>query len=148
MPADKPRSRIVAELTAGTMVAISNGRHRWSADEPVAAGGDDTGPSPYELLLGALAACTCATLALYARHKRIPLKAVTVILEHDKVHADDCHECDNPAGGYIDRVTTDVRIAGEFDDAQRQRLAEVAQRCPVHKTLAQGVHFADGVRFA
>ncbi len=140
-------ARITAELVSGTVVEITNGRHRWRADEPPEAQGTDEGPNPYELLLGALGACTCITLALYCRHKRIALKSVSAAFEHDRTHAEDCVDCDKPETGFIDRIRTDVRIAGEFDDAQRKRLAEVAARCPVHKTLGHGVKIEDHVRF-
>ena len=139
---------VTAELTSGTAVTLSDGRHRWLADEPPGAGGTDTGPTPYELLLGALAACTCVTLSLYCRHKGWALKAVSVRLSHDRVHAKDCEDCDKDDTGFIDRVTSDVHVAGDFDADQRKRLGEVAVRCPVHKTLAKGVKFADSVRFA
>lgn len=139
---------ITAELTSGTRVAISNGRHSWRADEPEHDGGQDTGPTPYELLIGSLAACTCITLALYARHKKIALKAVTASYEFDRIHADDCADCDDDDKGFIERIASHVRIAGDFDDAQKQRLAQVAQRCPVHKTLARGVKITDDVQFA
>ncbi len=141
-------ARITAELTSGLQVTISNGRHTWRGDEPAAAGGDDTGPTPYEMLLGALAACTCITLQLYCRHKGIVLKAVSATYDYDRVHAEDCVDCDNPKRGHLERVSSHIRIAGEFDDAQRKRLAEVAERCPVHKTLANGVHLVDTVEFA
>ncbi len=140
--------RITAELTSGLQVWISNGRHSWRADEPASAGGQDTGPTPYELLLGALAACTCITLELYCRHKKITLKGVSASYDFDRVHADDCADCEDPKSGFIDRVTSKIRIAGDFDEAQRTRLAQVAERCPVHKTLANGVHIVDGVEFA
>lgn len=139
--------QITAELTSGTVVTLSDGRHSWRADEPPDAGGTDTGPTPYELLLGALAACTCITLALYCRHKKIRLKSVNASFEYDRIHADDCEDCDEKANGYIDRVTTRVRIAGDFTDSQRTRLAQVAERCPVHKTLVNGVRIVDHVEF-
>ncbi len=141
-------ARITAELTAGTLVSISNGRHTWRADEPPEAKGTDIGPNPYELLLGSLAACTCITLSLYAQHKGIALKAVSAWFEYDKIHAKDCEDCEDPKQGFIDRVTSSIRIAGDFDDAQRKRLGEVAVRCPVHKTLANGIHIVDKVEFA
>ncbi len=140
-------AKITAELSAGTLVTISNGRHNWRADEPPEAKGTDTAPNPYELLLGSLAACTCITLSLYCRHKGIPLKSVTTTYEHSRIHADDCADCDESTKGFLDHVSGSVRIAGEFDEAQRKRLAEVAVRCPVHKTLAAGIHFADDVSF-
>ncbi len=138
---------ITAELTSGTLVTISNGRHTWRADEPSDAGGTDVGPTPYELLLGALAACTCITLALYCRHKSIPLKSVSASYELERVHADDCEACDDPKRGFIDQVTSKIRIAGTFDDAQRERLAQIAERCPVHKTLTNGVRIEDRIEF-
>ena len=105
-------------------------------------------PTPYEILLGGLAACIAITLRLYANHKGISLGEVDVTLEFDRVHADDCVGCDERADGWIDRIQTHVTIRGSFDDAQRKRLAQVAQRCPVHKTLANGVHFVDSVAFS
>lgn len=137
---------IRADLTSGTQVTISNGRHTWRGDEPPDAGGTDLGPTPYELLLGALAACTCVTLALYARHKQIALKSVEASFEFDRVHANDCADCENEATGFIERIESKIRIAGDFDEAQKKRLAQVAVRCPVHKTLAKGVTFKDDVR--
>jgi putative redox protein len=139
---------ITAELTSGLLVSISNGRHTWRSDEPPDAGGDGTGPNPYELLLGALAACTCITLQLYARHKGIPLKSVTTRYEHSRVHTDDSEDCNDPKRGFLDQVTGRIRMAGEFDDAQRKRLVQIAERCPVHKTLASGMRIDDAVEFA
>jgi len=140
--------RITAELVSGSQVTISNGRHTWRSDEPPSAGGDDTGPTPYEMLVGSLAACTLITLALYCRHKRIPLKSVTASYEHGRIHADDCEDCDDGAKGLIDQITSRVRIAGEFDDAQRKRLSQIVGRCPVHKTLASPIRMIDQVEFA
>lgn len=140
-------THVTAELTSGTQVTLSNGRHTWRADEPPDAGGNDTGPTPYEMLVGSLAACTLITLALYCRHKKIPLKSVSATYEHDKVHAKDCEECEDPKSGYLDRIRSTVRIAGDFDDAQRKRLAQIVERCPVHKTLANGVTMVDSTEF-
>lgn len=134
---------ISADLTDGTTVRVSNGRHVWHGDEPEQLGGADEGPTPYELLLGALAACTCITVALYCRRKGWQLDAVSVEYRHDRVHAEDCDECESEASGYLDRVRSWIFIDGDFDDAQRERLAEVAVRCPVHKTLDKGITFAD-----
>jgi putative redox protein len=140
-------STITAELTQGTQVRLSNGRHNWSADEPLDAGGADSAPTPYELLLGALAACTCITVSLYCRHKGIALKAVSARYELTKQHAKDCEDCDKDDKGFIERITSHVRVSGTFDDAQRTRLEQIVSRCPVHKTLAKGVTFADNVQF-
>lgn len=105
------------------------------------------GPTPYEILLGSLAACTAITLRLYANHKGITLPEVAVRLNYDRVHADDCVDCDERVDGWIDRITSQVTIRGTFDEAQRARLEQVARRCPVHKTLANGVHMVDSVTF-
>ena len=140
-------ARITAKLTSGMVVKLSNGRHEWAADEPLAAGGTDTGPNPYELLLGSLAACTCVTLAWYCRHKEIALESVTTTYDFSRVHADDCKDCDMPDRGFIEKITSNVHITGDFDEAQRKRLAQIAERCPVHKTLAHGVAFEDHATF-
>ncbi len=138
---------ITAELGSGTDVAIHARQFNLAADEPLSAGGTDTGPTPYELLLTSLAACICVTLRLYANHKGIDLQGVKVSLTFDRVHADDCVDCDERADGWIDRIRSEVVLSGDFNDAQRVRLKQVAQRCPVHKTLANGVHISDSVSF-
>ncbi len=140
-------ARISAALETGRRVRVTDGRHTWFADEPSSLGGSDSAPDPYEQLLGALAACTCVTLAMYAEHKQIPLRRVEAGLEFNRVHADDCKECEDDAVGMIDRISVDVRVQGTFTDAERTRLAHVATRCPVHKTLAGGVVFADAITF-
>lgn len=141
-------TKVTAELTSGTLVTISNGRHTWRADEPPEAKGTDLAPNPYELLLGALSACTCITLSLYCQHKGIPLKSVSAWYDFDRVHADDCDGCEKDGGGQIEQVTGFVRFAGNFDDSQRKRLTQIAQRCPVHKSLAQGMHLVDRAEFS
>lgn len=140
-------TRITANLTSGMAVQLSNGRHEWKADEPDAAGGTDTGPNPYELLLGSLAACTCVTIAWYCQFKKLHLESVSTSYDFSRIHADDCKECDIPERGFIERITSNVHIKGNFDDAQRKRLAQIAERCPVHKTLAHGVVFEDNATF-
>ena len=140
-------ARITARLTTGMAVRLSNGRHEWRADEPVDAGGTDTGPNPYELLLGSLAACTCVTISLYCQFKKLPLESVSTTYEFDRNHAKDCEDCDIPDKGFIERITSKVHIEGNFDDTQRKRLAQIAERCPVHKTLAHGVEFDDKATF-
>lgn len=140
-------ARITANLTSGMAVRLTNGRHEWRADEPLDAGGTDTGPNPYELLLGSLAACTCITISWYCQHKGLPLKSVSTSYEFSRVHADDCKDCDKPDKGLIEKITSNVHIEGDFDDAQRKRLAQIATRCPVHKTLANGVAFEDNATF-
>ena len=139
---------VSASLKSGTAVDIRSRRFLWQSDEPAALGGADTGPTPYEFLLGSLAACIAITLRLYADHKGMPLSGVDVTLEFDRVHADDCADCDQRAGGRVERVTSQVTIHGELTAEQRARLTQVTGRCPVHKTLAHGVQIADTVSFA
>jgi uncharacterized OsmC-like protein len=138
---------VTAVLREGTVVDIQARTFSWRGDEPLAAGGTDVGPTPYEILLGSLAACIAITLRLYANHKKITLDEVDVTLEFDQVHADDCADCDERADGWLDRIQSRVIIRGSFDEPQRARLTQVAQRCPVHKTLANGVHLVDAVTF-
>ncbi len=136
---------ITAELTGGTTVTISNGRHSWRADEPVDVGGTDLGPSPYEMLLGALAACTSITMEFYARRKGFVIDSVSTRYTYDRIHADDCESCDDSASGWLDHVKGEVFIDGDFTEEQRKRLKQIATRCPVHRTLAAGIHFDDHI---
>ena len=140
-------SRVTGTLSSGTVVELTNGRHAWSADEPIEVRGTDTGPNPYELLLSSLAACTCITLALYCRHKALALESVTASYDLTRIHAKDCEDYDDSATGFIEKIVSRVHISGDFDEAQRKRLAEIAERCPVHKTLANGVVFSDHATF-
>ena len=129
---------IVRGDATGLAQEIETGRHRLVADEPVEAGGTDTGPSPYELLLAALGACTAMTLSMYARRKQWPLERVTVRLRHDKIHAKDCAECETKEG-MLDRIEREISLAGPLDAEQRERLLAIANRCPVHRTLVSEV---------
>ena len=113
---------------------ILAGKHVLRADEPAAAGGDDRGPGPYDLLLAGLGACTSMTVRMYADQKKWPLERVRVDLRHEKVHATDCAECET-RDGKIDRIERVLMLEGNLDEAQRQRLLEIAHKCPVHRTL-------------
>lgn len=139
---------ITAELTSGYTVRISNGRHSWVGDEPTDVGGADEGPNPYELLLGALATCTCVTVSMYCQRKGWNLDAISVEYTHDRVHAEDCDDCESKEGGYLDRVRSQIFIDGDFTAEQRERLMQIAQRCPVHKTLEHGMTFTTEEVFA
>jgi putative redox protein len=116
------------------MQEITVGSHSFIADEPLTYGGSDAGPSPYDLLVAALGACTAMTVRLYADAKRLPLERVTVRLSHDKVHAEDCAECETK-DGKIDRIERVIELVGNLEDDQRERLLEIANKCPVHRTL-------------
>jgi len=108
--------------------------HRLIADEPRASGGNDSGPGPYDYLLAGLGACTSMTLRMYAEHKGLALDRVGVTLGHSRVHADDCADCEHTSGR-IDRIDRRLHIAGDLTAEQRRRLVEIADRCPVHRTL-------------
>ena len=125
----------VAESGEGKFAQhLLDGRHHLVADEPVSAGGNDRGPGPYELLLMALGACTTMTLRLYADRKGWPLTRASVRLHHSKIHAEDCADCET-RHGMLDRIERVIDLEGSLDDAQRQRLLEIANMCPVHRTL-------------
>ena len=117
---------------------ISVGQHTLHADEPVNAGGKDTAPTPYGLLLAALGACKAITLRMYAKRKGWPLRGVQLNLSHGKVHAEDCANCDS-AGGLIDQIDIDIKLQGELSAEQRRILLAIAERCPVHRTLTSQV---------
>ncbi len=117
---------------------LLDGRHSLLADEPVAAGGNDRGPGPYELLLMALGSCTTMTLRLYADRKRWPLSRVSVQLRHSRIHAEDCADCETKQG-MLDRIERVISLEGDLDAAQRQRLLEIADMCPVHRTLTSEI---------
>jgi putative redox protein len=125
---------VVHGSAAGFAQEIQAGSHRLSADEPVSVGGTGTGPSPYDLLLAALGSCTSMTVAMYARRKGWPLESVTVWLRHSKVHAADCADCETREG-MLDRIERSIRFTGPLSAEQRARLLEIADRCPVHRTL-------------
>jgi putative redox protein len=125
---------IVRGDAAGFTQEIVVGPHRLIADEPTDVGGKDTGPSPYDLLLAALGSCTSMTIAMYARTKKWPLESVTVNLRHSKIHAADCRDCETKEGK-IDRIEREIHLVGKLDPAQQKRLLEIADKCPVHRTL-------------
>jgi uncharacterized OsmC-like protein/fermentation-respiration switch protein FrsA (DUF1100 family) len=117
---------------------VETGRHRLLADEPTAVGGLDSGPSPYDLLLAALGTCTSMTLRLYAERKALPLERTSVTLRHQRIHAADCENCETKEG-MLDRIDRAVRLDGDLDEDQRRRLLEIADKCPVHRTLTSEI---------
>ena len=134
-------SVVVRGSAAGFAQVIHAGRHRLAADEPASAGGTDTGPSPYDLLLAALGACTSITVGMYARRKAWPLDEVTVHLRHSKIHAADCAECETREG-MLDRIERDIHFNGSLTGEQRSKLLEIADKCPVHRTLTSEIKIA------
>lgn len=121
--------------------AVSSGRHHLFADEPTSVGGLDSGPAPYDFLSMALGACTSMTLRLYAERKKLPVTRVSVDVTHGKVHAADCEDCAGEVGdrtGKIDRFERVLTIDGDIDDATHARMVEIADMCPVHRTLEAG----------
>jgi len=113
---------------------ILTGPHRFLADEPLKVGGLDSGPGPYDLLLAGLGACTSMTLRLYAENKKLPLQRVSVRLMHNKIHVEDCLSCETKEG-MIDRIDRNIRLEGKLSADERKRLMEIADKCPVHRTL-------------
>jgi putative redox protein len=133
------REVVVRGSAKGFAQEITVAGHRLVVDEPTAFGGTDTGPSPYDLLVSALGACTSMTVSLYARRRQWPLDAVTVRLRHSKIHAVDCAECDTKSG-MLDGIERDVELHGDLTAQQRAQLLEMANRCPVHKTLTSEIN--------
>src|SRR6266480_5338287 len=139
-PGEAPRNVVVRETrNSKFQQTVSIGPHRMLADEPVAAGGEDSGPGPYDFVLAGLGACTSMTMRLYADRKSLPLERVTVTLKHGKIHAEDCAECETKAG-MLDQIERVIAIEGNLDTEQRKKLMEIADKCPVHRTLTSEVH--------
>lgn len=132
--AKQPTEVVVVSTGGGYAQTIRARGHTLAADEPVAAGGTDIGPDPYELLLASLGACTSMTVQMYARHKGWPLAGITVRLRHRKVHAEDCAACEATTA-FVDLIEKEVNVTGDLSAEQRARLLEIADRCPVHRTL-------------
>jgi putative redox protein len=132
------REVVVTSTAAPFEQRIEVGPHRLRSDEPAAAGGGDAGPSPYDLLLAALGSCTAMTIGLYARRKCWPLERVSVRLSHAREHAQDCAECEEKPVS-IERIERRIALSGGLAAEQRARLVEIAEKCPVHRTLSDGI---------
>ena len=139
-----------AEAASGRVIVTDSGRSRFDqllfagrhvlvADEPVADGGADAGVGPYDLLLMALGACTSMTLRLYAQRKEWDLRGVIVRLQHSRIHAEDCMECETKQG-FLDHIDREIELSGNLDEAQKRRLLEIAEHCPVHRTLKSEIN--------
>ena len=137
---EAPRNVLVQETRSSKFQqAISIGPHHLIADEPLAAGGEDTGPGPYDFVLAGLGACTAMTMRLYADRKSLPLDRVSVRLMHSKIHAQDCAECETKIG-MLDQIERVITMEGALDAEQRSKLLEIADKCPVHRTLTSEIH--------
>jgi uncharacterized OsmC-like protein/pimeloyl-ACP methyl ester carboxylesterase len=138
-PGEGPREVVVRETRNGKFQqAVTVGPHQLLADEPAAAGGNDSGLAPYDFLLAGLGACTSMTMRLYADRKSLPLERTTVTLRHSKIHAEDCAECETRAG-MLDQIERVIAMEGPLDAEQRKKLLEIADKCPVHRTLTSEI---------
>ncbi len=126
---------VKGKTKGGFQVELEADGHELLADEPVDSGGDDAGPNPYALLLSALAACKVMTAHMYADRKKWPLEAVNVALSTHKVHAEDCEDCESEEGAKVDIIEVEIGFEGDLDQAQLDRLTEISERCPVHRTM-------------
>ncbi len=137
---EAPRLVVVRETrNSKFQQSVSIGPHQMLADEPVAAGGEDSGPGPYDFVLAGLGACTSMTMRLYADRKSLPLERTTVTLKHSKIHAQDCAECETK-DGMLDQIDRVIAMEGNLDAEQRKKLLEIADKCPVHRTLTSEIH--------
>ena len=130
---------VVRGNAAGFLQEISSGKHQLRADEPIDFGGGDVAPGPYDYLLIGLGACTSMTVGLYARNKKWPLDNITVALRHSRIHAKDCTDCETTAG-MLDRIDADIELTGPLTPEQREKLLEIAAKCPVHRTLKSEIN--------
>ncbi len=138
MAPDSQKWVVVEGPASGFAQQISVGPHRLRGDEPVDAGGTDTGPTPYDLLLAALGSCTSMTIASFARRRKWPLEHVTVRLRHSRIYAEDCADCETK-NVRIDRIEREIGLRGALSDDQRNALLAIAEKCPVHRTLTSEV---------
>jgi putative redox protein len=130
-----PHEVVVSSVGKGLAQRIRAGRHELRSDEPVPSGGSDSGPDPYALLLAALGACTSMTLRMYADRKGWPLEGITVRLSQSHVHARDCAQCEDKSDARVARIVRELELTGPLTAEQKKRLVEIAERCPVHRTL-------------
>jgi uncharacterized OsmC-like protein/fermentation-respiration switch protein FrsA (DUF1100 family) len=141
----RPRLVVVSETRDSRFQnTVTVGPHRLLADEPAAVGGADSGPGPYDYVLAGLGACTSMTMRMYAERKSLPLDRVTVTLSHSKIHAEDCAECETRVG-MLDQFDRIISIEGALDAEQRKKLMEIADKCPVHRTLTSEIHIVTKV---
>jgi putative redox protein len=140
-----PGEVVVRGSAAGFAQEIFAGPHRLQADEPISAGGGETGPNPYDLLLASLGSCTSMTVSMYARRKGWSLAEVVVRLRHSRLHAADCADCESREA-YVNHIDREITLSGPLSDEQRSRLVEIAARCPVHKMLTSRIDIETKLR--
>lgn len=145
-PSELPQGRVaVAESGEGAFTQqVRMGRHLAVGDEPAEVGGRDQGPNPYEYLLAALGNCTSMTLRMYANLKKFPLERVQVFLSHRKIHAKDCADCETKVG-MLDEIERRIELSGPLTEDQRSKLLEIANKCPVHRTLQSDIRIVTGL---
>lgn len=137
----KPQVIVTESGTGKFTQTITAGNHTLTADEPASVGGNDAGPSPYDFLLAGLGACTAMTIRMYANLKNIPLQKVTVELHHEKRYEEDCVNCDNNQSK-MDHIDRSIKLEGALTPEQRDKLLEIANKCPVHRTLTSRIVIA------
>jgi putative redox protein len=145
---DNVRAELVEVTESGRgkfALDVETGPHRLTADEPQEIGGDDTGPRPHEFLLAGLGACTVMTLRMYADRKAIPLKRVSVRLSRHKIKAADCPDCTTKEGE-VEEMIREITLEGDLDEAVRQKLLEIANKCPVHRTLTGEIKIRTSIK--
>jgi len=138
-------SVVIRGTGSGFAQEIVAGQHLLKADEPLSAGGTETGPTPYELLLAALGACTAMTITMYARRKNWPVDGIVVRLSHSKIHAEDCFDCQTEAG-FLDRIDREIELSGSLSPDERLKLFEIAEKCPVHRTLTSEIDIRSSLK--
>ncbi len=126
---------ITAVSKENFQVEIHTPNHKIFADEPIAVGGDDTGPNPYDLLLSSLAACKIITVQMYARRKGWDLTGIELKMSTQKIHAKDCEDCESDPNAKVDIIDTEIKFLGELDEEMIERLKNISEKCPVHRTL-------------
>jgi len=140
--------RVKLPLKEGFRTQITAGQHQLIADEPTEAGGTDEGPSPYELLLASLGACTAMTLKMYVERKKLPVTDVEVLLTFDRIHIDDCESCvkeERLNDQEVQHISRLIYVTGDVTEEQKERLLYIAGRCPVHVTLHSNPHVEDAL---
>ena len=131
-----------AALEGSFRTELTMGRHTIIADEPESSGGGDEGPTPYELLGSALASCTAMTLEFYARRENFPLDGVEVEVDNERIHAKDCADCESDVG-FVHQFDVRLKVSGDLTEAQREKLFEIAKRCPLYKTLTREIKIVE-----